>query len=101
MAREEIKFPEGLDIRTAEGQQQLVKIALLHQLDISEDQIVPEANLKDDLEADSLDAVELIQVIEEGASHYGVEIEIKDDRASALKTVGDVYSALDELISAA
>ena len=41
-----------------------------------------EANLKDDLEADSLDAVELIMQIEEE-----FEVEIPDEVASNMKTV--------------
>ena len=44
-----------------------------------------EANLKDDLEADSLDAVELIMQIEEE-----FEVEIPDEVASNMKTVKDM-----------
>lgn len=99
-----LEFPpaEDLDIKTAEGQQALVKLLLLDQLDVEETQITPEANLKDDLNADSLDAVELIQGLEEGLAHYGIEdAEISDEDAEELKTVGDIYAAVAKLVTAA
>ena len=52
--------------------------------------ITAEASLTKDLGADSLDAVELILAIEE---EYGVEI--PDEIAENMKTVGDIMSYLE------
>ena len=54
-------------------------------LSCDESQVTMEASLKDDLEADSLDAVELIMQIEEE-----FEVEIPDEVASNMKTVKDI-----------
>ena len=59
-----------------------VKEIIVDSLSCDESQVTMEANLKDDLEADSLDAVELIMQIEEE-----FEVEIPDEVASNMKTV--------------
>ena len=67
-----------------------VKGIIVEQLDVSEDKITPEASFIDDLGADSLDIVELLMAIEE---EYGLEI--PDDEAEKLKTVGDVVAYIE------
>ena len=59
-----------------------VKEIIVDSLSCDESQVTMEASLKDDLEADSLDAVELIMQIEEE-----FEVEIPDEVASNMKTV--------------
>ena len=55
-------------------------------LSVSEDKIVPEAKLGDDLDADSLDLVELIMALEE---EFGVEVPEED--LEGVETVGQAY----------
>ena len=66
-----------------------VKEIIVDSLSCDESQVTMEANLKDDLEADSLDAVELIMQIEE------FEVEIPDEVASNMKTVKDIVDYIE------
>lgn len=68
-----------------------VKELIVDQLDVSEDQVKEEANFIDDLGADSLDIVELVMVFEE---EFGIEI--PDEDAETLKTVGDAVKYIDK-----
>ena len=67
-----------------------VKEIIVDSLSCDESQVTMEANLKDDLEADSLDAVELIMQIEEE-----FEVEIPDEVASNMKTVKDIVDYIE------
>ena len=60
------------------------------QLDVDVAKVTKEASFTDDLDADSLDVVEMVMSIEETFS-----IEIEDEDASSIKTVGDVCKYLD------
>ena len=68
-----------------------VKSIIVDQLGISEDEVKPEASFIDDLGADSLDIVELVMAMEE----Y-FEIEIPDEEAENIKTVGDAIKYINE-----
>ncbi len=68
-----------------------LKKILVEQLGVEESQIVPEASFVDDLKADSLDLVELIMTLEE---EFGVEI--PDEDAEKIRTVGDAIEYLKE-----
>jgi acyl carrier protein len=59
------------------------------QLGVEADRVVPEASFTDDLEADSLDLVELIMSIEEE-----FKVEIPDEDADKIATVGDAMAYL-------
>ena len=61
------------------------------QLGKEEGDIYMDSHFLDDLGADSLDTVELVLELEE---HF--DIEIPDDVASTLLTVGDVYNYLEK-----
>ena len=61
-----------------------IKKIICEQLDVSEDDVVPEASFVDDLGADSLDQVELIMAMEEE-----FDISIPDDDAETIATVQD------------
>ena len=58
---------------------------IAEKLNLSKDQIKPEASFVDDLGADSLDLVELVMAMEEA---FGMEV--PDEDAEKLRTVKDV-----------
>lgn len=64
---------------------------IAEQLGVDESQIVPGASFAKDLNADSLDLVELIMSIEE---EFGIEI--SDDDAEKIQTVNDALKYLDD-----
>jgi acyl carrier protein len=55
-------------------------------LSVEEEKVVPEASFGDDLEADSLDLVELVMALEE---EFGVEVPEED--LEGIETVGQAY----------
>ena len=59
-----------------------VKAILSEQFDVEEDSITPDTNLSEDLEADSLDVVDLLMSIEDE-----FEIEVPDEEIENIKTV--------------
>ena len=67
-----------------------VRAIIVDQLGVEEDEVTMEANFRDDLEADSLDLVELIMAFEE---EFGGEI--NDEDAQKIITVGDAVHYLD------
>ena len=67
-----------------------VKDIILDKLGAEEDKITEAASIMDDLGADSLDTVELIMELEE---EFGIEI--PDEEAEKLATVGDAVSYID------
>jgi acyl carrier protein len=62
---------------------------IVEQLGCTKDEVVPEASFIDDLGADSLDIVELVMAMEEA---FGVEI--SDEDAERIQTIGDAVSYL-------
>ena len=66
-----------------------VKGIIVEQLGADEDEITMAANFRDDLEADSLDLVELIMAFEE---EFGGEI--SDEEAQKITTVGEAVEYL-------
>ena len=64
----------------------VTKIVIEH-LGVEADKVVDTANFIDDLGADSLDTVELVMAFEEEFS-----VEIPDDAAETIRTVGDAVS---------
>ena len=68
-----------------------VKVIMVDTLGCDETKISMEAVLADDLKIDSLDAVELVMVIEE---KYGIKI--PDEELSNMKTVADVVYAIEK-----
>ena len=67
-----------------------VQAIIVEQLGVENEEVTMEASFRDDLEADSLDLVELIMAFEE---EFGGEI--SDDEAQNLTTVGDVVNFLN------
>ena len=64
---------------------------IVEQLGATKEEIVPEASFIDDLGADSLDIVELVMAMEET-----FDIEIPDDDAEKIQTIGDAVSYLKD-----
>ena len=75
---------------TADAQDRLRKI-IAEQLSVDEEDVVPEASFIEDLNADSLDLVELIMTLEED-----FDIKISDEDAEGLRTVQDAIDYLQE-----
>jgi len=67
-----------------------VKKVVVEQLDVSEDEVTPQASFVEDLGADSLDVVELIMGLEEE-----FDIEIPDEDAEKIATVQDAVSYIE------
>jgi acyl carrier protein len=68
-----------------------VKKIVVEHLGVEEDKVTPDASFIDDLGADSLDIVELVMAFEE---EFGVEI--PDDAAEKINTVGDANRYIEE-----
>ena len=68
-----------------------VKKIVVEHLGVDADKVVENANFIDDLGADSLDTVELVMAFEE---EFGVEI--PDDQAETISTVGDAVKFLEK-----
>ena len=64
-----------------------VKTIVADRLGVDEDDVVPDASFVDDLNADSLDLVELIMAFEEVFGNDETPIEISDDDAESITTV--------------
>ena len=68
-----------------------VKKVVVDQLDVNEEEVTETASFVEDLGADSLDTVELIMAFEEE-----FDIEIPDEDAEKISTVGDAVNYIDE-----
>jgi acyl carrier protein len=71
--------------------QEKVCSIIAEQLGVKPEEVTPQASFIDDLGADSLDTVELVMALEEEFS-----IEIPDDEAEKMTTVGDAIKYIDE-----
>jgi len=74
-----------------------VRKIVVDQLGVDEEQVVPAASFVDDLNADSLDLVELIMSLEEEFSKEGKTLEISDEDAEKIVTVQDAVDYLKDL----
>ena len=74
-----------------------VRSLIVEQLGVEESQVTPNASFVDDLNADSLDLVELIMSMEEEFSKDGSEIEISDEDAEKIRTVQDAIDFVHDL----
>ena len=68
-----------------------VKDIIVEQLGVNPEQVTPNASFIEDLGADSLDTVELVMAFEE---EFGVEV--PDEDAEKLQSVGDVIKSIEE-----
>jgi len=68
-----------------------VKKVVVEQLEVAEEEVTPTASFVDDLGADSLDVVELVMGLEEEFT-----VEIPDEDAEKIATVGDAVAYIDD-----
>ena len=68
-----------------------IKEIIMEQLQVEESEITMETNLRKDLSADSLDAVEIIMAIED---EFGIEI--PDEEAETIQTVQDLVRFVED-----
>ncbi len=76
---------------SVENVQERVKNIIMEKLGVDADEVKPEAQFVNDLGADSLDTVEIVMALEEE-----FDIEIPDEKAEKIKTVGEVISYIEE-----
>ncbi len=69
-----------------------VKKIVVDRLDVEESKITMESSFKDDLEADSLDVVELVMELEDE-----FDMEISDEEAEKIETVGDAVNYINSI----
>ncbi|CCW34074.1 acyl carrier protein [Chthonomonas calidirosea] len=72
-----------------------VRKVLLDRLDVTEEEIVPEASLVNDLKADSLDVMEIVLRLEDEFT-----IDIPDEDAEKIVTVQDIVDYIDKKAAA-
>lgn len=71
--------------------QEKITEIIVEQLGVKAEEVAPEASFVDDLGADSLDTVELVMALEE---EFGIEI--PDEDAEKIQTVGDAIKYIEE-----
>ncbi|MGD8279166.1 MAG: acyl carrier protein [Gemmatimonadota bacterium] len=75
----------------ADNAEAKVKEIIINELGVEPEKVTPEASFVEDLGADSLDTVELVMAFEE---EFGIEI--PDEDAEGLQTVGDAIRYLQQ-----
>ena len=68
-----------------------VRSIVAEQLSVDAGEVKPESNFQNDLGADSLDTVELVMALEES-----FDIEIPDEAAEGITTVGDAVKYIED-----
>jgi len=68
-----------------------LKEILAEELDVEMDEVTLEANFKEDLEADSLDMMQLVMEIEEE-----FDIEVETEELASIQTVGDLVAYIEK-----
>ena len=68
-----------------------VKDIIVEQLGVNPEQVTPQAKFIEDLGADSLDTVELVMAFE-----VEFNVEVPDEEAEKLQTVGDVVKYIED-----
>ena len=74
-----------------------LKKIIIEQLGVEEEQVKPDTSFIDDLNADSLDLVELIMAMEEEFSDDSNQVRIPDEDAEAIKTVQNAIDYIKEI----
>ena len=79
----------------AEVQEKIVEL-VSEQLEVSKEKILPESHFLNDLQADSLDIVDLMMQIEEV-----FDVQIEDEDQEKIETVGDAVNYIVEKLKTA
>jgi acyl carrier protein len=88
-------YSQPMNEKLPEKDLQQIQEILMDQLGVKLEQLTPDARLIDDLGADSLTIVELTMKIEDSFN-----LSIPDEQWVNVKSVGDVYGILAELLTA-
>ena len=88
--------PVGLEVRSKKVMSQeaileKVRSIVAEQLSVEAGEVKPDSNFQNDLGADSLDTVELVMALEEA-----FDIEIPDEAAEGIATVGDAVKYIED-----
>ena len=78
-----------------QAMEEKVKDIIVEELGVERDKLNPEASFMEELGADSLDTVELVMAFEKE-----FDIDIPDEEAEKLQTVGDALKYLHEKVGA-
>ena len=68
---------------------------LVDEFEVEEENLKPENALREDLELDSLDAVDMIVALEQQLS-----IRVDEEKAKEIRTIGDVYTFVEAMLLA-
>jgi acyl carrier protein len=71
-----------------------VNKTLIEEFEVAQDNITPEKRLREDLELDSLDAVDMIVALEQG-----LKIRVDEEEAKQIRTVGDIYTFVEKMVA--
>ncbi len=71
-----------------------VKDIVAEQLEVEKEEITMETSMMKDLDADSLDAVEVVMELEDA-----FDIEIPDEDAESFSSIGDIVKYIDKKLS--
>ncbi len=71
-----------------------VNKTLIDEFEVPEDNIAPDKRLREDLELDSLDAVDMIVALEQG-----LKIRVDEEEAKQIRTVGDIYNFVEKMLA--
>tara|TARA_B100001167_G_scaffold49190_1_gene28474 strand:+ start:211 stop:471 length:261 start_codon:yes stop_codon:yes gene_type:complete len=74
-----------------------VKAIVVDKLDVDEEGVTEKSSFSEDLNADSLDLVELIMAFEEEFTTDGNQVEISDEDAGQIQTLNDAVIYLKNL----
>ena len=91
--KEKAREPEGAPEVEELPVDERVRELICEQLSVSPDEVAPEATFVGDLSADSLDMVELMMALEE---QFGIDI--SEDQAERIQTVGDAVAFIEQRI---
>ena len=73
---------------------QILKNTLVEQFDLDSAQIMPQARLSEDLDLDSIDAVDLVLKLQEITG-----CKVSPDQFKEVRTVGDVQAVIEQMLS--
>jgi acyl carrier protein len=74
--------------------ERLVNDTLVGEFEVSRALLLPDKRLREDLELDSLDAVDMIVALEQSLA-----IRVDEDKAKQIRTVGDLYSFVERMLA--